>query len=114
MSRAALTHRHISLKGLFLDCVAEREKEARDLRSANQVALQEQFDDLQQKNRRLQTRATHWEGAAGDLARTLAALHELNATARARLDAVIADVARDDIGREAVRNVSAMSGRRRK
>ncbi len=114
VSRAALTHRHIDLKDLFLDCVAEREQETRDLRSPNEVALQQQVEDLKQKNRELQTRATHWEGAARDLARTIAALQSLYATASARLDAVIADVARDDLEREAGPNVSPIGGRRRR
>jgi hypothetical protein len=114
VSRAALTHRHIDLKDLFLDCVAEREQEALDLRSPNEVALQEQVEDLKQKNRELQTRATHWEGAARDLARTVAALQSLYATASARLDALIADVARDDMGRDAGPNVSPIGGRRRR
>ena len=114
VSRAALTHRHIDLKDLFLDCVAEREQEALDLRSPNEVALQEQVEDLKQKNRELQARATHWEGAARDLARTVAALQSLYATASARLDAIIADVARDDVGQEAGPNVSPIGGRRRR
>ncbi|MDA0813734.1 MAG: hypothetical protein O3C21_15260 [Verrucomicrobia bacterium] len=114
VSRAALTHRHIDLKDLFLDCVAEREQEAQDLRSPNEVALQEQLDELKKKNRDLQTRATHWEGAARDLARTVAALQALYATASARLDAIIADVAHDDLNRDPSPNVSPIGGRRRK
>lgn len=114
VSRAALTHRHTDLKDLFLDCVAERDQEALDLRSPNEVALQEQVEDLRQKNRELQTRATHWEGAARDLARTVAALQSLYATASARLDAVIADVARDRLELESGPNVSPIGGRRRR
>jgi hypothetical protein len=66
VTRSALTHRHIDLKDLFLGCVAEREQELRDLRTPNEMGLEEQVDDLKKKNRDLQTRATHWEGAARD------------------------------------------------
>lgn len=114
VTRSALTHRHIGLKDLFLDCVAERQQEARDLRTPNEVALQEQVDDLKKKNRDLQTRATHWEGAARDLARTVAALQMLYSTASARLDAFIADVAREGLQPEPGPNVSPISGRRRR
>ena len=110
VTRSALTHRHIDLKDLFLDCVAEREQEAQALRPPNEVALEARVDDLKKKNRDLQTRATHWEGAARDLARTVAALQMLYATASARLDAIIADVAPEDPGRGA--NVSAIGNRR--
>lgn len=113
VSRAALTHRHIDLKDLFLDCVAEREQEVKDLRSPNEVALQEQVDKLREKNRDLQTRATHWEGAARDLARTVAALQSLYTTASARLDAIIADVAHDNLERNPAPNVSPIGTRRR-
>lgn len=96
VTRSALTHRHIDLKDLFLDCAAEREQEALDRRTPNEVALERQVDELKMKNRDLQTRATHWEGAARDLARTVAALQMLYDTASARLDAIIADVALED------------------
>jgi hypothetical protein len=114
VTRSALTHRHIDLKDLFLDCVAEREQEVRDLRTANEVALDEQVDDLKRKNRDLQTRATHWEAAARDLARTVAALQMLYATASARLDAIIADAALEDPDPTPGSNVSPIVGRRRK
>lgn len=114
VTRSALTHRHIDLKDLFLDCAAEREQAARDLRSPNEVALEEQVDDLKRKNRDLQTRVTHWEGAARDLARTVAALQMLYATASARLDAVIADVALEGPDPMPGSNVSPIGGRRRK
>jgi hypothetical protein len=114
VTRSALTHRHIDLKDLFLDCAAEHEQAARDLRSPNEVALEEQVDDLKKKNRDLQTRATHWEGAARDLARTVAALQMLYATASARLDAIIADVALENPDPTPVPNVSPIGGRRRK
>lgn len=114
VSRAALTHRHIDLKDLFLDCVAEREQEGRDLRSPNEVALEDQVDELKKKNRYLQTRVTHWEGAARDLARTVAALQMLYATASARLDAIIADVALEGLESQPSPNVSPIGGRRRK
>lgn len=110
VTRSALTHRHIDLKDLFLDCVAEREQEAQTQRPANEVALESQVDELKRKNRELQTRATQWEGTARDLARTVAALQMLNATANARLDAVIADGALEPPGRGT--NVSAIDGRR--
>jgi len=84
------------------------------LRSPNEVALEEQVDDLKKKNRDLQTRATHWEGAARDLARTVAALQMLYATASARLDAIITDVALEDPDPMPGSNVSPMGGRRRK
>jgi hypothetical protein len=113
VSRAALTHRHIDLKDLFLDCAAEREQEAQDLRPPNEIALQEQVEDLKKKNRDLQTRATQWEGAARDLARTVAALQSLNATANARLDAVIADVSHSNLAGPSP-NVSPIGGRRRR
>lgn len=114
VTRSALTHRHIDLKDLFLDCVAEREQEVRDLRTPNEVALEEQVDDLKKKNRDLQTRATHWEGAARDLARTVAALQMLYATASARLDAIIAEVAMESPVPTPGLNVSPIGGRRRK
>jgi hypothetical protein len=96
VTRSALTHRRTDLKDLFLDCAAEREQEARDLGSPNEVALEEQVEDLKKKNRDLQTRATHWEGAARDLAGTVTALQMLYDTASARVDAIIADVALED------------------
>lgn len=109
VTRSALTHRHIDLKDLFLDCVAEREQEAEALRPPNEVALENQVDELTKKTRELQTRASHWEGAARDLARTVAALQMLYATANARLDAIIADAATEDPDRGA--NVSAIGDR---
>ncbi|CAN5749873.1 hypothetical protein BH09ACT7_BH09ACT7_26780 [soil metagenome] len=114
VTRSALTHRHIDLKDLFLDCAAECEQAARDLRSPKEVALEDQVDNLKKKNRDLQTRATHWEGAARDLARTVAALQMLYATASARLDAIIADLALKDPDPMPGSNVSPMGGRRRK
>jgi hypothetical protein len=114
VTRSALTHRHIDLKDLFLDCAAERDQEARDLRTPNEIALETQVDDLKKKNRDLQTRATHWEGAARDLARTVAALQMLYATASSRLDAIIADGALEDVDPEPNSNVSSLDGRRRK
>lgn len=114
VTRSALTHRHIDLKDLFLDCVAEREQEARALRTPNEIALEEQVDDLKKKNRDLQTRATHWEGAARDLARTVAALQMLYATVSARLDAIIADVALETLEPAPDPKVSPIGGRRRK
>ncbi len=114
VTRSALTHRHIDLKDLFLDCAAEREQEALDRRTPTEVALEEQVDDLKKKNRDLQTRATHWEGAARDLARTVAALQVLYDTASARLDAIIADIAVEDPESTPVLNVSPITGRRRK
>lgn len=114
VTRSALTHRHIDLKDLFLDCAAEREQAARNLRSPNEVALEAQVDDLKTKNRDIQTRATHWEGAARDLARTVAALQMLYATASARLDAIIANVALDDLDPAPGANVSPISSKRRK
>lgn len=114
VTRSALTHRHIDLKDLFLDCAAEREQEALDRRTPTEVALEEQVDDLKKKNRDLQTRATHWEGAARDLARTVAALQMLYATANARLDAIIADVALEAPDSTSGLNVSPIGGRRRK
>jgi len=88
VTRSALTHRHIDLKDLFLDCAAELEQEARDLRNPNELALEEQVAELKRRNQDLQTRATHWEGAARDLARTVAALQMLYDTASARLGRV--------------------------
>lgn len=114
VTRSALTHRHIDLKDLFLDCAAEREQEAIDRRTPNEVALEEQVDDLKNKNRNLQTRATHWEGAARDLARTVAALQMLYTTANARLDAVIAEASFENQGAAPNPNVSPIGGRRRK
>ncbi|WP_158166599.1 hypothetical protein [Mycolicibacterium smegmatis] len=114
VTRSALTHRHIDLKDLFLDCAAEREQEARDRRTPTEVTLEEQVDDLKKKNRDLQTRASHWEGAARDLARTVAALQMLYDTASARLDAIIADVALEDSDPRAGPNVSPIGARRRK
>ncbi|WP_319453159.1 MULTISPECIES: hypothetical protein [unclassified Mycobacterium] len=114
VTRSALTHRHIDLKDLFLDCVAERQQEARDLRPPNVIALEKQLDELKARNRDLQTRATHWEGAARDLARTVAALQMLYTTASARLDAVIADVALETLEPAPGPNVSPIGGRRRK
>jgi hypothetical protein len=114
VTRSALTHRQIDLKDLFLDCVAELEQEARDVRTPNEVALEDQVDELKRKNRDLQTRATHWERAARDLARTVAALQMLYATASARLDAIIADVALEDLEPTPGPNVSPIGGRRRK
>ncbi|MCK0177115.1 hypothetical protein [Mycolicibacterium sp. F2034L] len=114
VTRSALTHRHIDLKDLFLDCAAEFAQEARDRRTPTEVALEEQVDDLKKKNRDLQTRATHWEGAARDLARTVAALQMLYDTASARLDAIIADVALDDSDPAPGSNVSSIGDRRRK
>lgn len=114
VTRSALTHRHIDLKDLFIDCVAERQQEARDLRSPKEIALEDQIQELKTKNRDLQTRATHWEGAARDLARTVAALQMLYATASARLDAIISDVALEDLEPEPGPNVSPIGGWRRK
>jgi hypothetical protein len=114
VTRSALTHRHIDLKDLFLDCVAERDEEARDVRPPNEVLLEEKVNDLKEKNQDLQTRATHWEGAARDLARTVAALQTPYATASARLDAIIADGALEDVDPEPNSNVSSLDGRRRK
>lgn len=114
VTRSALTHRHIDLKDLFLDCVAEHEQEARDRRSPTEIALEKQVDELKKKNRELQTRATHWEGAARDLARTVAALQMLYSTASARLDAIVADVALEDPDSTSGLNVSPIGGRRRK
>lgn len=114
VTRSALTHRHIDLKDLFLDRVAERNQEARDLRTPNEVALGEQVDNLKKKNRDLQTRATHWEGAARDLARTVAALQMLYATASARLDAIVAEVALENSDPTPCPTVSPIGGKRRK
>lgn len=114
VTRSALTHRHIDLKDLFLDCAAELEQEARDRRNPNEVALEEQVAELKRRNQDLQTRATHWEGAARDLARTVAALQMLYDTASARLDAIIADVALEDSGPRPGPNVSPIGARRRK
>lgn len=114
VTRSALTHRHIDLKDLFLDCAAERQQEARDRRSPTEIALDEQVDELKKKNRDLQTRATHWEGAARDLARTVAALQMLYSTASARLDAILADVALEDPDPTRGPNVSHIGDRRRK
>lgn len=114
VTRSALTHRHIDLKDLFLDCAAEREQHAKDLRNPNEVALEEQVDQLKERNRDLQTRATHWEGAARDLARTVAALQTLYATASARLDAIIADAALISVETDPDPSVSPLRGRRRK
>lgn len=114
VTRSALTHRHIDLKDLFVNCVAERNQEVRELRTPNEVALEQQAADLKKKNRDLQTRATHWEGAARDLARTVAALQMLYATASARLDAIIADAALDDLERERGSTVASLDGRLRK
>lgn len=114
VTRSALTHRHIDLKDLFLDCAAEREQEVRDLRTPTEIALGEQVDDLKRNNRDLQTRATHWEGAARDLARTVAALQMLYDTASARLDAIIADIAVEDTDSTSDLNVSPIGGRRLK
>lgn len=114
VTRSALTHRHIDLKDLFLDCVVERQQEARDLRPPSEVALEEQVDELKARNRDLQTRATHWEGAARDLARTVAALQMLYTAASARLDAIISDTARENLAPERGPNVSPLSDRRRK
>lgn len=111
---SALTHRHIDLKDLFLDCVAEHQQEARERRTPNEVALEDQVDELKKKNRDLQTRATHWEGAARDLARTVAALQMLYATASARLDAIISDMALENLAPEPGPNVSPIGDRRRK
>lgn len=114
VTRSALTHRHIDLKDLFLDCVAERDKEGRDLRTPNEIALEQQVDELRKKSRDLQTRATHWEGAARDLARAVAAVQMLYATASARLDAIIADVALENLEPAPGPNVSPIGGRRRR
>lgn len=114
VTRSALTHRHIDLKDLFLDCAAELEQEARDRRHPNEVALEEQVAELKRRNQDLQTRATHWEGAARDLARTVAALQMLYDTASARLEAIIADVALEDSDPKPGSNVSPISGRGRK
>ena len=114
VTRSALTHRHIDLKDLFLACAAELEREARDRRNPNEVALEEQVADLKKRNRDLQTRVTHWEGAARDLARTVAALQMLYDTANARLDAIIADVALEDFGPRPCPKVSPLVDRRRK
>jgi len=114
VTRSALTHRHIDLKDLFLDCAAEREQEVRDRRNPNEIALEVQVEDLKEKNRELQTRATHWEGAARDLARTVAALQALYATASARLDAVIANGAPGQVASGPDINVSTMTRRRHK
>jgi hypothetical protein len=62
----------------------------------------------------IQTRATHWEGAARDLARTVAALQMLYATASARLDAIIAEVALENPDPTPGPNVSPIGGRSRK
>lgn len=114
VTRSALTHRHIDLKDLFLDCVAEREQQSRVPRTPTEIALEDRIDDLTHRNRELQTRATHWEGAARDLARTVAALQTLYATATARLDAVISDRALERLEAEPGSTVSPFGGRRRK
>ena len=72
------------------------------------------LDELKEKNRALQTRATHWEGAARDLLRTVAALQSLYATSSARLDAILADLAHDDLKRDPGPNISAIDGGRQK
>lgn len=51
---------------------------------------------------------------ARDLARTVAALQMLHATASPRLDAIISDVAREDLEPASGPNVSPIGGRRRK
>lgn len=114
VTRSALTHRHIDLKDLFLDCAAEREQEALDRRTPTEVALEEQVAELKRRNQDLQTRATHWEGAARDLARAVAALQMLYDTASARLDAIIADFALEDSDPGPGPNVSPIGARRRK
>lgn len=78
------------------------------------VTLEGQVEGLKKKNRDLQTCTTHWEGAARDLARTVAALQMLYDTASARLDAIIADVALDDSAPRPGAKVSPIVGRRRK
>lgn len=114
VTRSALTHRHIDLKDLFLDCAAEIAREARDRRNPNEVALEEQVAELKRRNQDLQTRASHWEGAARDLARTVAALKVLYDTASARLEAITANIAVEDPESTPVLNVSPITGRRRK
>lgn len=114
VTRSALTHRHTDLKDLFLDCAAEVEQEAQDRRNPNEVALEEQVAELKRRNQDLRTRASHWEGAARDLARTVAALKVLYDTASARLDAIIADIAVEDPESTPVLNVSPITGSRRK
>lgn len=89
LPRAALTHRHTDLKDLFLDCAAEQAQQERDLRSPTEIALEEEVEALKARNKELQEKATHWEGAARDLARCVAALQSLNRNAMDRLDAVI-------------------------
>jgi uncharacterized protein (DUF3084 family) len=91
-----------------------REQETRDLRTPNDILLEEQVDDLKKRNRNLQERATHWEGAAHDLARTVAALQALSATASARLDAIVSDRALEDVDPESDSNVTSLDGRRGK
>lgn len=113
VTRSALTHRHVDLKDLFLDCVAEREQQARVLRTPNEIALEERIDELTNKNRELQTRANHWEGAARDLARTVAALQTLYATASARLDALISDRALERLETDPGSTVTPFGSRRR-
>ncbi|MCZ0730929.1 hypothetical protein [Mycolicibacterium iranicum] len=112
VTRSALTHRHVDLKDLFLSCVAERERLASNSRSPIEVQLQKQLDDLMEDNRDLHERAIHWESAARDLARTVAALQKLYTTANERLDAVIAEVAHADSGQAA--NVTPIVNRRHK
>lgn len=112
VTRSALTHRHIDLKDLFLDCVAEREQIARDHRSSREIALEDQVEKLVEENRDLKERAIHWEGAARDLARTVAALQALYTTARARLDAVVASAASEETDTDPG-NVSSLTAARR-
>jgi hypothetical protein len=113
VTRSALTHRHIDLKDLFLDCVSEREQIARDHRSSREIALEDQVQKLVEENRDLKEPAIHWEGASRDLARTVAALQALYSTARARLDAIVASGAIEEADTDPG-NVSSITGRRRR
>ena len=110
VTRSALTHRHTDLKDLFLQCAAERLQQAQHRLPQNESALEKEIEDLRQRNTDLQAAATRWENAARDLARAVAALQALNATANARLDAVIKDVTakREKVGYS---NVSPMNVR---
>lgn len=47
VTRSAITRRRIDLKGPFLDCVAKRPQEARDLRNPKQVALEDRIQELE-------------------------------------------------------------------
>lgn len=95
--RAALSHRHIDLKDLFLACTREQSQEASDTRSDREKELDEELAAVTAELAETKSHLTSWRNAARDLARTVAALDALYRDEKARRLALTQDGLLDDL-----------------